>query len=185
MPPSACRNFPIFVAGGSRERTGDVAEQFALEQRIGRRSAGDFHERLVAAAAELVDRPGGDRLSGPGLAEDQHRRPRVRHAFDQVEHLGHLVVAWPMMFEIPNFSIELLLELAVLFHDPLLAHGPPDREVQLVVDDRLGQVVEGPDPDRLRPRFDRPVAGQQNDRRLGLVGDDPLERRENRRRPGG
>ncbi len=57
-----------------------VAEQFALGQRFGNRRAVDRHERLVAAAAEIVNRLGHDLLARAVLAQNQHRQIGVGHA---------------------------------------------------------------------------------------------------------
>ena len=60
-----------------------VAEQFAFEQRLGDRRAVDGDERLVAAAAEVVDRLADDFLAGAVFAQDQHGQLGVGHAADR------------------------------------------------------------------------------------------------------
>ncbi len=63
--------------------------------------------------------------------------------------------------------MELRLEAAVLLADHPLLERALDGEVQLFVDHRLGEIVEGADADRLDRAFDRAVTGEQDDRRLG------------------
>ena len=55
-----------------------VAEQFAFQQRFGNRRAVDGDERLVAAAAEVVNRLADDFLAGAVFAQDQNRPDRCR-----------------------------------------------------------------------------------------------------------
>ena len=86
VPPSACRNLPILSCGGAGERAGDVAEQLAFQQRFRQGAAGDFDERLVAAAAAAMDRAGDQRFAGAAFAGDQHGGPGVGDAVDHVEH---------------------------------------------------------------------------------------------------
>ncbi len=57
-----------------------VAEQFAFQQRFGDRGAVDRDERLVAAAAEIVDRLADDFLAGAVFAKNQDRQLGVGHA---------------------------------------------------------------------------------------------------------
>jgi hypothetical protein len=64
-----------------------VAEQLALEQRLGDRAAVDRHEGPGGARAEPVDGVGGQLLAGAALAEDQHRRVHRRDLADRREDL--------------------------------------------------------------------------------------------------
>ena len=60
---------------GVGERALRVAEQLALEQRLGHRRAVDRDERAVLArATALVERARDDLLAGAALAGDQHGR---------------------------------------------------------------------------------------------------------------
>ncbi len=49
-----------------------VTEDFVLEQRLGNRRAVDRDERMLAAAAELVNGLGDELLAGARFAIDQH-----------------------------------------------------------------------------------------------------------------
>ena len=59
-----------------------VAEQFALGQRFGDGRAVDGDKRLVAAAAEVMDRLGDNLLARAVFAQDQHGQVGVGHAAD-------------------------------------------------------------------------------------------------------
>ena len=54
-------------------------------------------------------------------------------------------------------QIELLLQLLILFQHLALREGTVDRQLQLLIDQRLGEHVERPGPQRFDRRFDRPV----------------------------
>ena len=57
---------------GAGEGAAFVAEQLALQQRLGNGRAIDGDERLVGAVAVLVDGAGDQFLAGAGLAADEH-----------------------------------------------------------------------------------------------------------------
>src|SRR5581483_12351863 len=75
---------------GAGERALDVAEQFALEQRVRDRAAVDGDEWTCGSVAVIVDGPGDEFLAGATLALDQHGRPAPRHLADEFEHFHHL-----------------------------------------------------------------------------------------------
>ena len=106
------------------------------------------------------------RLPCAGLTQHENRRPGVGDALDQVEHLEHAVVVTDDVAHAETL-VELLLERLVLGDDLLLAECPTDREVQFVVDDRLGEIVEGPEANGFDGAVDRAEPGQQNDLRVG------------------
>jgi hypothetical protein len=64
----------LAIAGGAGERAAHVAEQIALDQRVGGGAAVEHHERRVLARALVVDRPGRQLLAAAALAEEQDRR---------------------------------------------------------------------------------------------------------------
>ena len=78
MPPSADLEQAALLPVGAGERAALVAEQLALEQRLGQRRAGDVHERLRGAVAVVVQHLGREILAGAALAGQQHRRRRAR-----------------------------------------------------------------------------------------------------------
>ncbi len=75
---------PGLGGGGAGERAALVAEELALEQRVGERGAVDRDE-AAGAPGELVQGAREDLLARPGLAADEH----VHHALrDAGDHLG-------------------------------------------------------------------------------------------------
>src|SRR5882724_1584146 len=72
--------------GGARERALLVAEQLALEQRLGQRRAVYGDEGLAVPGREVVDRAGNQLLPRARLAFDQHRRRDRRHLLDLHQH---------------------------------------------------------------------------------------------------
>ena len=59
-----------------------MAEQLALEQRLGKRGTVDRHKRIVPATAPVVDRLADHLFPGPVLAQQQDRQIRVRNPAD-------------------------------------------------------------------------------------------------------
>ena len=72
-----------------RERTLEVAEQLALEERLGEGAAIDGHEWTVGPAARRVDGAGDQLLPGARLALDEHRARRRGDARDNPVHIEH------------------------------------------------------------------------------------------------
>ena len=78
---------------GPGERALAMAEQLALDQRLGQRPAVDRDERLVGPQAVLMHGPGDQLLAGAGFAQDQHGRVRRRDLLDQPLDLLHAAAA--------------------------------------------------------------------------------------------
>ena len=150
------------------ERPGHVPKQLALQQRLRQRPAGHLDKRLVPPGAAAMDRPGDERLAGAALAGNQHGGLGVGHALDHVVDPQHAVVVADDVLQAET-HVELGLEVAVLFQDLALVESPLDGQLQLFVDQRLGEEIEGPRADRLDRRLDRPVAGNQDHGRGGMV----------------
>ena len=92
MPPSAASKQPELARVGAGERALLVAEQLALEQRLGERRAVDATNGRRAAPAGAVDRLGDDLLADAGLAEDEHRDRMVGDLVDELVDPAHLRV---------------------------------------------------------------------------------------------
>ena len=89
MPPSAVSK----QAGLGAHRAGEgallVAEQLALEQRLGQRRAVEAQERRRRARRAAVDRLGQHLLADAGLAEDQHGERAAGDALGQRVERAH------------------------------------------------------------------------------------------------
>ena len=92
MPPSAISSSPGLSHGRAGERALLVAEQLALEQRLGERSAVDAQQRLTGALRRGVDHLGEHFLAGSGLAEQQDRQIACRDARCELMHVAHTLV---------------------------------------------------------------------------------------------
>src|SRR6185436_5637236 len=79
---------PGLLAGRSREGSLLVAEELALDQRLGQRRAVEGDERSLAARRHRVDDARHQALAGAALAADQDRRAALRHALDGLLELG-------------------------------------------------------------------------------------------------
>src|SRR6185295_19640284 len=76
--------------GGAGERALFVAEDLALEQRLGNRGAVDRDERKAGARAELMDGLRDQFLAGARLTRDEHRCAGRRRLLDDLVDLPHL-----------------------------------------------------------------------------------------------
>ena len=85
VPPSASSNLPRRSADGARERAAHVAEQLALDQRLGQGRAVQADERLARARRERVDRSRDQFLADARLARDEHRQVARRDDRDLVQ----------------------------------------------------------------------------------------------------
>jgi hypothetical protein len=118
-----------------------VPEQLRLEQRLGNGRAVDRDERPVGAVAVRMQRTGEQLLAGPALAAEQHRGLGRRHATQALQYVEqHGVLADDRRGAMPR--AQRLLEEQVLGDQPSLLDGAADHEQEVLVVDRLGQVVE-------------------------------------------
>ena len=134
-----------------------MTEQLRFQQGFRNRAARDLHEWLVATIGTLVDGPRDQALARSRLARHQDRGPRLRHRIDEIEYPDHLVVLPQDVVERVSHG-ELLLQHPVFPQKRLLLEGPLHDKSNLVVDDRLGQIVVRPHLDRFDRGLDRAVA---------------------------
>src|SRR5450432_2042026 len=66
-----------------------MAEELALEERLGQRRAVQLDERALGARAALVDGGGDELLARSRLAREQHAGTRGRDLRDDLEDLLH------------------------------------------------------------------------------------------------
>jgi len=153
VPPAACSNLPGLRLSAPVKAL--VAEELALEERVGEGRAVHRHERPRRRAARLVHRPGDQLLAGAALAGDQHRPRDDGHALDLPHHLE---------------------DLRRLAHDPeARAVRLAQRPVLLAEDavplqqreDVPHLAEEGVDPPLEPPAADEEVRGARADRALG------------------
>ena len=163
-----------FVVRGPGKRARHVAEELALQQRIGQRPQ-------ETSTNGLSRRPLSWWMARAVTVLPVPLSPRIRIVVRVSATLStrsnsphHLVIAADDVLQ-PNLIVELRPQLPVLFDDLPLAQGPLDRQVEFGVDHRLGDVVEGAHADRFDGAFDRAVAGDQDDVGVRGVLDGPLQ----------
>ena len=152
---------PAIVRAGERALL--VAEDLALEQRLGNRGAVDGDERERRARAQLVDGLRDELLARPRLAPDEHRRRRRRRLLDHaIERSNPGAVAddaaeAALLAQLAPQQLDLAQRLLPL--DGLVQQDPQPLRI-----DRLAQVVVGAVLDRVDGALDRALRGQQDER---------------------
>src|SRR6185503_5918845 len=135
------------------ERALLVAEQLALEQRLGERAAVDLDERAVRALAQPVDRARDQLLAGAALARDEHGRVARRDLLDRLAYDCHLVAAADELGELRVGLAAEIVDLRVGLAPAALGRAHLERALDLELDDlgldRLGDEVERAELHRL------------------------------------
>jgi len=121
-----------------------------------------------------MNRTSGHRLAGTVFTKNEDGCFGIGDAFDEIEHLLHLVVASDDLAE-TEALVELCPERFVFLYDASLAERPFDGEGEFVLDQGLGEIVESSEANGFDGVFDGPVACQEDDGRLGGVFRGPLE----------
>lgn len=150
------------IVVGARERAGDVAEQFAFEQRFRQRAACDFHEWPVAARAAPVDGAGDQRLARAAFSRNQYGSLRVGDAVDHIEHAAHARIMSDDVLH-AEAKVELGLERLVFFENLSLIEGALDGKQQFIIEQRFGEQIEGAAPHRFNRGLYRSIACNQDD----------------------
>jgi hypothetical protein len=148
---------------GSRKRVLHVPEQRRLERLRRGAAAVDGDERPIRPRRVGVNRPGNELLPRAALALHQDGRPTRRRLDDEVEHLAHPLASANDVRELVVALLDALAQVAVLVHQAAPLERVADHDEDLVVLERLGDVVEGAVLHRGDRALDRPVRGQDDD----------------------
>src|SRR5579885_598427 len=154
------------VVNRARERAALVAEELALEQRVGERGAVDGDEAAVLPLALEVNRPRRELLARPRLAVDQDRRVVLREHADRLEDLVHHAVAAHHVGERVAVR-ELAAEVVDLVEEATLLEDLLGREEDFLLLEGLGDVVARPLLDRLDGALDARVARDHDHVEIG------------------
>ena len=155
-------------AGGAGERAGDVAEQFAFQQVSGSApqatsTNGPLRRplrRWIARAIMLLPVP---------LSPVTSTVARVSATLSIMSNTFSIRGSRPTMLSRPKRRSSCGPQLVVFSLDAALRQGPLDRHQQLVVDQRLGEVVERAGTNGFDRAVGRAVAGDQDDLHAGPI----------------
>ncbi len=152
----------------AREGAFFVAEDLALEQRLGNGRAVQRDVRLQGPRAELMDGLRDEFLARAGLAPDEHRGSGRRSLFNGAIHLAH---GWALtdeaaeaalLAQLPPQDLDLAQRVRPL-------DGLVEQDAQPLRIHRLGHVVVSAQLHRLHRRLDRPLGREDDDRDLAEV----------------
>jgi hypothetical protein len=152
---------------GAGERPLLVAEQLALDELAADRGAVHRDERALAPGAALVERVCDELLPGAALAADEHGEVGLRDLLDRLEHALHRGARADQVLE-AEIAGEPRAQPAVLAGEPRAFERASHDEADLVVVERLGNVVLGPELHRLDRDLLAAVRRDHHHRRLGL-----------------
>ena len=159
----------LLVLHRSGEGALHMTEELAFEEALGECTAVDRVERAGAALAERVDPARHDLLARPALTREEDGRVGGRDRLGELHHLGEgtcLTDRSRRARDVPR--ADLLLELPVLpLERPCLGGSVHDRE-QLLVLERLLEVVVRALVDRLHRRLKRRLCRHEDHRDLGV-----------------
>ena len=143
VPPSACMNLPILSPAAPvnapatwpnsslSSRFSGRAPQATSTNGLSRRPL----RRWIARA--IIDLP-------VPLSPVISTVARVSATLSIMSNIRSMRWSWPTMFSMPKRRSSWALSVLVLFEHLLLAEGPVDGHLQLFVDQRLGEEIEGP-----------------------------------------
>ena len=166
------------LALAPRDRAGEgaalVPEELALDQLAAERRAVDLHHRLRAPRAPVVERVRDQLLAGAALAADEHRHVGVGDPVDGLEQPAHRRAGADDALEAVG-AVHLLEEPAVVAAQQHAFHHAADDHPELVVVERLRDVVRGAELHRLHRGLLRAVGGDHDHGEVGIEGAGALE----------
>ncbi len=142
VPLSATSKQSLLVGGRAREGSLHITEQFAFQQRVGKRPAIHRNKRRVGARAVDVDGLGDEFLSSSAFSGDQDGAVGSADNFDHLEELLHLLTLANQIAHPVNLA-KLAAKVGVFFAEPAILQRAVDNQLQLF-DEILGfdDVVE-------------------------------------------
>ncbi len=165
MPPDASTNLPTWRSVAPGEGSLLVAEQGGFHEIVGDRAAIHGDERLAAALARPLDRPGQHLLADTGFALDQHGNVGLRRALGEPDHPIHVRALGGEILETqrsrgaaahpPHFLFELIDAERVL-----------DRNLQPFGAGGFDHEIDGAGPHGVHDGVDGAVRGLDDDRRV-------------------
>ena len=152
---------------GASERALFVAEDLALEQRLGDGRTVEPDEWRLDARAQLMDRLGDQLLAGAGFSKDEDRCRRRRRLLDDTVDGAHRRAVADDAAEAAAVGQLAPQRLVFALLDVQLRQ-PIQQPPQPLRIDRLAEIVLGASFDGLDRRVHRPLGGEQD--HLHMVG---------------
>ncbi len=146
------------------ERAAPVPEELALPHLHRDRGAVDAHVRPLRPAAQAMDHPADELLAGPRFPQQQDGRGAGGHGADQPHRL-HPGAGAPERLLLRLLARAQVLDLALQRPGP---QGALERHLERLRIGRLQDVIGRPRLDALDRGGDRPLAGEDDDRDLGV-----------------
>ena len=159
---------------GAGERSFDVAEQFALNQRGHERAAIDGDERLVVEWSGVMNGARHHFLAGAALAENQHGMRTVGGFGDDAVELFHLGGAADDA-AIALLGLELLAQHAVFAFQLEVVGDALEQKLEFVDTEGFGHVLVGAIFHGLHSGLHCAIAGNHDDESFGTLGLDMAE----------
>src|SRR5213079_2989067 len=154
---------------------GRVPEELRFLRIARQRAALHGDEGAFGARARIVERSRGELLAGARFARDEDAGIRGRGLADQLEHAPD---AGALADDRPGTvgALQVALQDGVLARDAALVQRPRDGVQELVVVERLDEVVDGPGAQRADGALHGRVAGDHDDRQRGMHAADFADR---------
>ncbi|OPY04690.1 MAG: hypothetical protein A4E67_02271 [Syntrophaceae bacterium PtaB.Bin038] len=140
-----------------------VAEELALQQRLGQRPAVDGDQRPRRPRAQVVDETGEEFLPRAALPADEHGGPARGDPSRQIHEAFHLGAAEDDLVGRDPFFLQAPAHHLVLPQQDAPLRDAVDVQQELVEIDGLRHVVDGPRLHGLDGRLDRAVGGHHDD----------------------
>ena len=155
------------VLSGTGKGTPLVAEQFAFEQIFRQRAAVDRQKTIVGAFRGEMNRARDQFLAGARFAGDQHARIGARDFFHHAEDaLDGVAFADDALEAI--LLAQFLAQKSILAEQRLALERVAHDLFQMIVGERLGDVIVGALMQRLDRGFDARVGGDDDAHHLGV-----------------
>ena len=155
------------------EGAADVAEELALEERLGHGSTVDRHERPLLASAAAMEDAGDHLLAGPALAGHEHARVGVDHPVEKLSDPAHRTAVADELVEALRLPDQVPQALHLFAQRPMLNRAR-ERDRERVHLDRFGDEVVRARADRGDRRLEASEGRDHDHRYIGSARHDAL-----------
>ena len=162
MPPCRLLDAAHALHERARERAALVAEELRLDDLARDRAAVQRHERPRAPRRVVVERVRDELLARPGLADEEDGRLRRGDDAELLEEALHGLADPEDRLE-AEALVEALPQIADLARLPGALERRLGAQAQVVLRERLGDVVHGAEGARREERLDVPVRRHEED----------------------